>query len=154
MKKELTVRDVENELKRNGDIKTEANFIAPDGAFIAKSTKIHHLLHIPYFVMKIDGHREYNVMSEKSFSLRNQKFTLNAHEKRMFDTCRQLNIRDQNGVDLSRFASQFEEELLGQDVEHGAVAKDVWTQNEILILIREVLAEKASNAKEEREILE
>lgn len=71
MKKELTVRDVENELKRNGDIKTEANFIAPDGAFIAKSTKINHLLHIPYFVIKIDGHREYNVMSEKSFSLRN-----------------------------------------------------------------------------------
>jgi hypothetical protein len=34
------------------------------------------------------------------------------------------------------------------------VSKDAWTQNEILILIREVLAEKAANAKEEREILE
>jgi hypothetical protein len=55
--------------------------------------------------MKIDGHREFNVMSEKSFSLRNQKFTLNAQEKRMFEACRQLNIRDQNGVELSRFAS-------------------------------------------------
>lgn len=113
LKKDITVKDVEQELKRNGDIQKEASFIAPDGAFIAKTTKIHHLLHIPYFVMKIDGHREYNVMSEKSFSLRNQKFTLNAHEKRMFDTCRLLNIRDQNGVELSRFASQFEEELLG-----------------------------------------
>ena len=86
-------------------MKTEASFIAPDGAFIAKSTLVHHLLHIPYFVMKIDGHREINVMSEKSFSLRNQKFTLNASEKRMFEACRQLNIRDHNGVELSRFAS-------------------------------------------------
>ncbi len=78
LRREITVSDVEKELKRNGDVKKEASFIAPDGAFIAKTTKIHHLLHIPYFVMKIDGHREYNVMSEKSFSLRNQKFTLNA----------------------------------------------------------------------------
>jgi len=43
---------------------------------------------------------------------------------------------------------------LGEDESQGAVKKNAWTQNEILILIREVLAEKASSAKEEREILE
>jgi len=94
LKKELTLRELEMQLKSNGDSKDSTHFIAPDGAFISKGTKIHHLLHIPYFVMKIDGHRVFNVMSEKSFSLRNQKFTLNAHERRIFDTCRALNIRD------------------------------------------------------------
>ena len=37
--------------------------------------------------------------------------------------------------------------------ESDGTKKDAWTQNEILILLREVLAEKASNAREEREIL-
>jgi hypothetical protein len=36
----------------------------------------------------------------------------------------------------------------------GAARKDAWTQNEILILLREVLAEKAQTVKEEKEILE
>jgi hypothetical protein len=44
--------------------------------------------------MKVDDNREYNVMSEKSFSLRNQKFTLNAAEKALYDDCKALNMRD------------------------------------------------------------
>jgi hypothetical protein len=67
----MTVNQLESELKAAGEAKESASFIAPDGALIAKTTKMQHLLHIPYFVMKLDGHREFNVMSEKSFSLRN-----------------------------------------------------------------------------------
>ncbi|TNV77198.1 hypothetical protein FGO68_gene14361 [Halteria grandinella] len=55
-------------------------------------------------------------------------------------------MRDQKAVEISRFVSQFEHELLSE--------KDAWTQNEILILLREVLAEKAQGVKEEKEILE
>jgi hypothetical protein len=44
--------------------------------------------------MKVDDTREFNVMSEKSFSLRNQKFTLNASEKALYDECKDLKMRD------------------------------------------------------------
>ncbi len=115
---------------------------------------MHHLLNLPYFVLKLDGHREFNVMSAKSFSLRNHKFTLDAHEKRVYDSCKtDLKMGDQSAVEIARFVSQFEQELLGDEA-HGGVRKDAWTQNEILILIREVLAEKALSAKEERDILQ
>ena len=94
LEKEMTVRELERGLKSAGEAKESANFIAPDGALISKGTTMHHLLHLPYFVMKLDGHREFNVMSEKSFSLRNQKFTLSAPEKRVYDTCKELIMRD------------------------------------------------------------
>ena len=68
---------------------------------------MHYLLHIPYFVMKIDETREYNIMSEKSFSLRNKKFTLNAEEKAVYDQCKELSMRDQKALEVSRFVSQF-----------------------------------------------
>lgn len=134
------MRDLEHKLKNQGVAKESATFIAPDGALISKSTMIRHLLHIPYFVMKIDGHREYNVMSEKSFSLRNQKFTLNGQEKQVYDACKELNMRDEKAVEVSKFLSKLEEELLEESVNS---KKDLWSQNEILILLREVLAEKA-----------
>ena len=63
-------------------------------------------------------------------------------------------MREQNAVEVARFVSQLEGELLG-DIQHGGVGnKKEWSQNEVMILAREVLAEKASSAKEEREILE
>ena len=95
--------------------------------------------------MKVDDTREFNVMSEKSFSLRNQKFTLNASEKALYDECKDLKMRDQKAIDLSRFLSRFQSQISLQNS---------WNQNEILILIREVLAEKASSAKEEKDLLE
>jgi hypothetical protein len=94
LQKEMTVSELERKLKEAGEAKESANFIAPDGALISKATKIQHLLHIPYFVMKLDGHREYNIMSEKSFSLRNQKFTLSGEDKKVYDACKQLKMRD------------------------------------------------------------
>lgn len=63
-------------------------------------------------------------------------------------------MREQNAVECARFVSQFEEELLGDQKEGGVGNKKEWVQNEVMILAREVLAEKASSAKEEREILE
>jgi hypothetical protein len=57
--------------------------------------------------MKVDDNREYNVMSEKSFSLRNQKFTLDAAEKAVYDECKSLNMRDQKAIELTRFLSRF-----------------------------------------------
>lgn len=107
---------------------------------------------MPNFVLKIDGHREFNVMSEKSFGLRYQKFTLNNSEKFYYDACKQLSMRDQKAIELSRFLTLFEQELLESQNE-GGVRRDAWTQNEILILIREVLAEEARTVKEEKEIL-
>lgn len=87
--------------------------------------------------------------------MRNQKFTLNASEKRVYDGCKnELNIREQNAVEMARFVSQFQKELLGDQKEGGVGEKREWTQNEVMILAREVLAEKAATAKEEREILE
>ena len=38
-----------------GESKKGIKFFAPDGAFISKSTSFAHIMHIPYFVMKIDG---------------------------------------------------------------------------------------------------
>ena len=155
LKKDQSLRDIEKQLLTNREAQNSVTFIAPDGAFISKSTSVHHLLHLPYFVLKIDSHREFNVMSAKSFSLRNQKFTLNANEKLVFDGCKSvLNMRDQNAVECARFVSQFQEELLGDQKEGGVGNKKEWTQNEVMILAREVLAEKASSAKEEKEILE
>lgn len=94
LEKEMSLNDLERKLKQFGEVKNSVNFIAPDGAQIAKCSKLHHLLHIPYFVMKIDNLREYNVLSEKSFSLRNSKFTLNSSEKSIYDTCKDLGMRD------------------------------------------------------------
>ena len=92
--KEMTLNDLEKKLKQFGEVKDTVSFIAPDGAFIAKGSKIHHILHVPYIVMKIDGVKEYNILSEKSFSLRNIKFTLNSAEKVVYDTCKDLGMRD------------------------------------------------------------
>ena len=69
--KEMTVNQLEAKLRSIGEAKESASFIAPDGALISKSTKVHYLLHIPYFVLKLDNYKEFNVMSAKSFSLRN-----------------------------------------------------------------------------------
>ena len=105
---------MERQLLQNREASNSVSFIAPDGALISKSTSVHHLLHLPYFVLKIDAHREFNVMSAKSFSLRNQKFTLEAHEKRVYDGCKSvLHLREQNAVEVARFVSQFQQELLG-----------------------------------------
>lgn len=71
LKKELHLRDIEKQLLQNQEAHSSVSFVAPDGALISKSTTVHHLLHLPYFVLKIDAHREFNVMSAKSFSLRN-----------------------------------------------------------------------------------
>jgi hypothetical protein len=113
-------------LKQSGEAKKSASFIAPDGALIAKGTRIQYLLHIPYFVMKIDDHREFNIMSEKSFSLRNQKFTLDGQEKKVYDACKELNMRDQKAVELARFLSKIENDLLATK-DQGGLGKDVWT---------------------------
>jgi len=62
-------------------------------------------------------------------------------------------MREQNAVEVARFVSQMEGELLG-DTRHGGVgSKKECTQNEVIIIARVVLAEKASNTNEEREIL-
>jgi hypothetical protein len=48
------------------------------------------------------------VISEKSFSLRNQKFTLKPQEKLVFDNCKDIGMRDNKALEISRFASLFE----------------------------------------------
>jgi hypothetical protein len=112
LERDLTLKDLENRLKQSSDAKDSAQFIAPDGSVIAKSTKVRHLLHMPNFVLKLDGHREFNVMSEKSFGLRYQKFTLNNSEKFYYDACKSLSMRDQKAIELSKFLTLFEQELL------------------------------------------
>ena len=45
-------------------------------------------------------------------------------------------MREQNAVEVARFVSQMEGELLG-DTQHGGVgSKKEWTQNEVMILAR------------------
>jgi hypothetical protein len=145
LQKELTLNEFETKLKQAGEVQEQVKFFAPDGASIAKTTRMHYLLHIPYFIIRLDQDREYNIMSEKSFSLRNKKFTLDAREKAIYDTCKQLNMRDQKALEISRFLSRFEVDL---------AEKEDWGNNEILIMIREVLARKASTVKEEKDVLE
>ena len=99
--------ELEQKLKQSGDAKKEASFFAPDGALISKSTKLLYLLHIPYFVLKLDNKRNINVLSEKSFSLRNQKFTLNPNEKVVYDDCKDMNMPDKKALEISRFVSEF-----------------------------------------------
>lgn len=103
----MTVTDLEMKLKYTNQAKKSVSLFAPDGASISKGTSLQHLLHIPYFVLKIDDLKEFNVLSEKSFSLRNQKFTLNAAEKVIFDDCKELGMRDRKAVEISRFMSKF-----------------------------------------------
>ena len=59
---------------------------------------------------------------------------------------------DQKAIEISKFLSKLEHEVSYNDGE--LLKKDSWNQNEILILLREVLATKAHTVKEEREILE
>jgi len=50
----MKLRDLEQRLKDNGQAKESVAFYASDGAAISKSTLVAHLLHTPYFVMKLD----------------------------------------------------------------------------------------------------
>ena len=145
LEKEMTLNDLEKKLKAVGEVKHHVNFVAPDGALVAKGSKVHNILHVPYVVMKIDGIKEFNILSEKSFSLRNIKFTLNAHEKVIYDTCKELGMRDQKAIEIAQFVSLFEKEIS---------KKEDYSQNELLTIVREVLALKAKSVKEEKEILE
>ena len=94
LEKDMTLADLEKQLKMKGESKKDVKFYAPDGAFISKGTSFSHMMHIPYFVMKIDGEKEYNILSEKSFSLRNTKFALTPNEKPIYDQCKILGMRD------------------------------------------------------------
>jgi hypothetical protein len=50
----MDLNELEVNLKQSGEAKKSVSFFAPDGGMISKSTIFNHLLHIPYFVMKID----------------------------------------------------------------------------------------------------
>lgn len=76
MKKDMTLAELEAALIKQNEAKKFVNFYSPDGSLISKTSLLRYLLHIPYFVLKLDNQREFNVLSEKSFSLRNEKFTL------------------------------------------------------------------------------
>jgi len=54
-------------------------------------------------------------------------------------------MRDQKALEMARFVSKFQQQIQ---------EKPVWNQNEILIMMREVLAQKARTVREEKEILE
>jgi len=59
--------------------------------------------------MKIDGTKEFNILSEKSFSLHNEKFNLTPHEKIVYDHCKQnIGMKDAKAIELSKFASSFQ----------------------------------------------
>ena len=76
LRPEMSLRELENQLKQNQDATSKVDFLAQDGIPVAKSTTLQHLLDLPHFLVKIDGTREYNFISEKSFSYRNSKFTM------------------------------------------------------------------------------
>jgi hypothetical protein len=62
--------------------------------------------------MKIDNMTEFNIMSEKSFSLRNQKYTLTPDEKMIYDNCKEMGMKDNKALEIARFSSQFEKEII------------------------------------------
>ena len=50
-------------------------------------------------------------------------------------------MRDQKAIEISRFLSELEDEVCNN--QNSAVKKDAWNYNDILILLREVIATKA-----------
>lgn len=81
-------------MKRNGEVKKEAKFIYSNGEEIDKDTLIDSLLMEPYFILKIDGEKEYNILSERSFSYKNYKFYLDDQEKGIYENCKNIGMRD------------------------------------------------------------
>jgi len=63
----------------------------------------------------------------------------------VYDNCKEIGMKDNKALEISRFTSAFE---------HALSSKKEWTQDELLILIRDVLARKAGHIKEEKDILE
>jgi len=94
LKPDMTLSDLERELKANRDAKRTVEFLAEDGVPVAKSTILGNLLDLPHFLVKIDGAREYNFISEKSFSFKNTKMSMNASEKGIFDHLKEFPMRD------------------------------------------------------------
>lgn len=94
LRSEMSLSDFEKELKNNGDAKKRVEFVANDGIQFSKTTKIQHVLSLPYFLVRVDGNREYNFMSEKSFSFKNSKLTMNSDQKNLYDTLKDFDMRD------------------------------------------------------------
>ena len=61
----------------------------------------------PYFTLKIDEEREYNIICEKSFSYKNYKFRISEKEKPIYDRCKSLGMKDLKAIELSRFINHF-----------------------------------------------
>ena len=90
----MSLREFERQLKQNRDASSHVDFLAQDGIEVAKSTALSHLLDLPHFLVKIDGTREFNFISEKSFSYKNSKFTMNSQQKAIYDHLKELSMRD------------------------------------------------------------
>jgi len=86
------------------------------------------------------------VLSEKSFSLHNEKLTFTPHEKIVYDYCKkEVGMKDAKAVILSKFVSTLQQELL---------QKPTWSQEHLIVTIREILARQAAGVRFEREAVE
>ena len=61
----------------------------------------------PYFILKISDQKEYNVLSERSFSYKNYKFYLDEQEMGIYNNCKNIGMRDQKAIEITRFIQNF-----------------------------------------------
>ena len=72
-------------MKSGGDAKQKVQFISSRGQVFSEDTAVQELINQPYFVLKIDDLKEFNVICEKSFSYKNYKFNISVQEKPIYD---------------------------------------------------------------------
>ena len=63
----MTLREIEQKLKRNGTASKEVDFYGPDGSRYAKSSTILDVMRFPYFNLRLDGWNEFAVHSTRAF---------------------------------------------------------------------------------------
>ena len=112
---------------------------------MAGSTQSDVLLTLPYFKIRVNDEREYIVISEKSFSFKNNKFELEGNTKLYYDYCKDLDMSDEDAVILSKFASEMLE---------GVQDQAGWSKEEFVRLSCNVLVNEANVTNSEKKVLD
>jgi hypothetical protein len=78
------IQDLEDYSKQKYKL-ASLDFYTHNRVKIGKHTCAETLSSLPYFVLIVNGVREYFVISEKSFSFQNQKYEMSGNEKKFYD---------------------------------------------------------------------
>ena len=85
LKQDMTLKEIESELKSKKDVSHKVEFYAPDGSRFASCTKLYQMMQLPYFKLDFDDKIQYHVHSLKAFG--EPVSFLTPSEKQIYDTC-------------------------------------------------------------------